>query len=161
MLRFGPSTAVLVLLLVVAPALAVDEGPLPVPAPPPSPRSAVVSPEQRYNEGLTLAKRRDWRGAEAAYRDALRARPSLAEAWNGLGYALRNQGKYEESVRAYHEALRLRPTYPEALEYLGEAYVQMGHLHEARRLLERLRELNAPEAEDLAQAIAGHPDARR
>ncbi|HZA50044.1 MAG TPA: tetratricopeptide repeat protein, partial [Myxococcaceae bacterium] len=46
------------------------------------------------------------RGAETAYREALRARPSLAEAWNGLGYALRNQGKYDESVRAYHEALR-------------------------------------------------------
>jgi len=109
----------------------------------------------RFNEGLALARRRDWRAAEAAYRDALRARPTLAEAWNGLGYALRNQGKYEDSVRAYHEALRLRPAYPEALEYLGEAYVQMGRLEEARRLLDRLRELNAPEAEDLARAIAG------
>jgi tetratricopeptide (TPR) repeat protein len=143
----------LVVVLLVAPVFAVDDAPLPVPAAPPASPPA-VSPERRFNEGLALAKRRDWRGAEAAYRDALRARPTLAEAWNGLGYALRNQGKYEESVRAYHEALRLRPAYPAALEYLGEAYVQMGRLEEARRLLERLRELNAPEAEDLARAIA-------
>ncbi len=146
----------LLLLAFAAPAAAVDDGPLTVPAAPAVPAPG-VSPERRYNEGLALAKRRDWRGAEAAYRDALRARPTLAEAWNGLGYALRNQGKYEESVRAYYEALRLRPVYPEALEYLGEAYVQMGRIDEARRLLERLRELGAPEAEDLAQAIAGAP----
>ena len=146
----------LLLLAFAAPAAAVDDGPLTAPAAPAVPAPA-VSPERRYNEGLALAKRRDWRGAETAYRDALRARPTLAEAWNGLGYALRNQGKYEESVRAYYEALRLRPAYPEALEYLGEAYVQMGRIDEARRLLERLLELGAPEAEDLAQAIAGAP----
>ena len=146
------SATLVALLLLAASARAVEEGPLAEPAAP-APPAAAVSPERRYNEGLAMAKRRDWRGAEAAYRDALRARPTLAEGWNGLGYALRNQGKYEESVRAYHEALRLRPDYPEALEYLGEAYVQMGRLDEARRLLQRLRELKAPEAEDLARAI--------
>jgi len=35
--------------------------------------------------------------------------------------------------------------------------VQMGRVDEARRLLERLRELGAPEAEDLAQVIADAP----
>lgn len=156
MLGFRWSTGLLVLslavLLVSVPARAVDDEPLPIPATPPPPPA--VSPELRYNQGLALAKAEDWRGAEAAYRDALRARPTLAEAWNGLGYALRNQGRYEDSVRAYQEALRLRPDYPAALEYLGEAYVQMGRLEEARRLLDRLRELSAPEAEDLARAIA-------
>ena len=98
---------VLVLLAIAAPAVAVDDGPVREPAaPPPAP---AVSPERRYNEGLALARSKDWRGAEVAYRDALRARPAFAEAWNGLGYALRNQGKYDDSVRAYGEALRLRP----------------------------------------------------
>jgi Flp pilus assembly protein TadD len=141
----------LVVLALVGPAAAVDDGPVPEPAAPTAP--STVSPERRYNEGLALARQRDWRGAEGAYRDALRARPTLAEAWNGLGYALRHQARYEESVRAYQEALRLRPVYPEALEYLGEAYVQMGRMADARRLLQRLRELGAPEAEDLARAI--------
>lgn len=30
----------------------------------------------------------------------------------GLGYALRNQGKYPDSIKAYDEALRLRPDFP-------------------------------------------------
>jgi Flp pilus assembly protein TadD len=152
-------TSLVVVLALASPAAAVDEGPLPAPVAP-VPSATSISPEQRHNEGLALARRRDWRGAETAYREALRARPSLAEAWNGLGYALRNQGKYDESVRAYHEALRLRPDYPEALEYLGEAYVKMGRLEDARRLLDRLRQLDAPEAEDLARAIDGASSSR-
>ena len=84
----------------------------------------------------------------------MRGAPTLAPAWNGLGYTLRQQGKYEESIRAYYEALRLRPGYPEALEYLGEAYVQMGRLDDARKLLEQLRAQGAKEADDLARAIA-------
>ena len=147
-------TSLALVLMLASRAGAVDEDPLPEPASPPPPTSSII-PEQRHNEGLAMAKRRDWRGAETAYRDALRAKPTLAEAWNGLGYALRNQEKYEESLRAYHEALRLRPDYPEALEYLGEAYVKLGRLDDARRLLERLRQLGAPEAEDLARAITG------
>lgn len=148
-----PLIALVLGLGVISPATAADDAPLPVPPAAPS-ATAAVPAEQRYNDGLALTKRRDWRGAETAYRDALRGKPALAEAWNGLGYALRNQGKYDESLRAYYEALRLRPDYPEALEYLGEAYVRLGRLDDARRLLDRLRQLGAPEAEDLARAIA-------
>jgi Flp pilus assembly protein TadD len=141
-------------LLLVSAAGAVDEGPLPTPAAPAT-AAPTVSPELRYNQGLALTRQRDWRGAELAYREALRGRATLAEAWNGLGYVLRQQGKYEEALRAYGEALRLRPDYPQAMEYLGEAYVKMGRLDDARKLLDRLRQLKAPEAEDLARALAG------
>jgi tetratricopeptide (TPR) repeat protein len=82
---------------------AVDDGPVTVPAPGPGATPA-QPPEARYNEGFAHAKRRDWKAAEAAYRDALRGRAAFPEAWNGLGYVLRHQGRYEESVRAYHEA---------------------------------------------------------
>jgi tetratricopeptide (TPR) repeat protein len=133
---------------------AVDDGPVTVPAPRPGARGT-APPEARYNEGLAQAKRRDWKAAEAAYRDALRGRAAFPEAWNGLGYVLRHQGRYEESVRAYQEALRLKPDYPAALEYLGEAYVKMGRIDDARALLEKLRTLDAPEATDLARAIDG------
>jgi tetratricopeptide (TPR) repeat protein len=79
------------------------------------------------------------------------------EAWNELGYAFRNQARYPESLDAYHEALRLRPDFPEALEYLGEAYVKMGRLDEARRVLERLRPLDAERARELAEEITKGP----
>ncbi len=74
----------------------------------------------------------------------LALRAAFPEAWNELGYALRNQGRYAESLDAYDEALRLRPDFPEALEYLGEAYVKMGRLDDARRVLERLRVARPP-----------------
>ena len=79
--------------------------------------------------------------------------PVFPEAWNELGFALRNQGRYPESLQAYDEALRLRPNYPEALEYLGEAYVKLGQLDDARRVLDRLRPLDAGRARELAEVI--------
>ena len=143
--------ALLLLMLAPAQALAADTGPVAEPrVSPPAPPSA----EARYNQGVALAQKKDWRQAEAAYSDATRLRPTFAEAWNGLGFALRNQGRYDESIRAYQEALRLRPNFPQALEYLGHAYVQMGRIEDAKAVLGRLRSLDPREADELAQAIA-------
>ena len=145
--------ALFLLLLAPEPALAADTGP--VDEPKVSPRApSPPSAEARYNAGAVWAKKKDWRQAEVAYADATRLRPAFPEAWNGLGFALRNQGRYDESIRAYQEALRLRPNFPQALEYLGHAYVQMGRLEEAKAVLGRLRSLDPREADELAQAIA-------
>jgi len=111
------------------------------------------SPESKFNDGLALAEKKDWRAAEAAFREAVRLKAAFPEAWNGLGHALRNQKRFDESIRSYEEALRLRPAYPQALEYLGEAYIQMGRLDEAKKLVERLRPLDADEADELEGAI--------
>ncbi|HYE92605.1 MAG TPA: tetratricopeptide repeat protein [Terriglobales bacterium] len=132
---------------------AVDSGPVAAP-PTRTTAPAAPAPETLYNEGHELARKQDWKAAEAAYRDALHGRAAFPEAWNGLGYVLRHQGRYDESVRAYQEALRLRPDYAAALEYLGEAYVKLGRMEDARGLLERLRALNAPEAVELAKSIS-------
>jgi tetratricopeptide (TPR) repeat protein len=112
-----------------------------------------VTGEAKYNEGLAYTRAQDWQRAEAAYRDAIRLKPALPEAWNELGHALKNQDRFDESIRAYEEALRLRPHYPQALEYLGEAYVRTGHIDKARALLARLQPLDARLAERLEGAI--------
>jgi len=96
---------------------------------------------------------KDWKTADDAFRRAIALRADFADAWNELGYALRNQGRYPESLKAYDEALRLRPNFPEALEYLGEAYVKMGRVDDARRVLDRLRPLDQHRAQELAEAI--------
>jgi len=111
------------------------------------------SAESEYNRGVRARVAKDWSVAVAAFRDAINARAAFPEAWNELGYALRHQGRYAESLQAYDEALRLRPNFPEALEYQGEAYVQMGRLDDARRVLERLSALDAERARELAEAI--------
>jgi tetratricopeptide (TPR) repeat protein len=122
--------------------------------PPPARPAATPAAEQEYGRGIAARNAKDWPAAAGAFRKALDLRPAYPEAWNELGYALRNQGKYAESLKAYDEALRLRPDYPEALEYLGEAYVKLGRLDDARRVLERLRPLDAGMARELAEAIA-------
>ena len=141
---------VLLWLLLIAAPVAADM----TPAPPPSRMPPAPSAEQEYGRGVTATKAKEWSVAAAAFAKAVEMKPAYPEAWNGLGYALRNQGKYPESIEAYDEALRLRPDYPEALEYLGEAYVKMGRLDDARRVLDRLKPLDASRARELSETIA-------
>jgi len=114
---------------------------------------ATATPSTEYQRGVRARVLKDWPAAEAAFRQAIVQRPDFADAWNELGYALRHQRRYGESVNAYLEALRLRPNFPEALEYLGEAYVEMGRLDDARRVLGRLRVVDTARADELAEAI--------
>jgi tetratricopeptide (TPR) repeat protein len=113
----------------------------------------VADAEREYDRGVRARVAQDWTAAAAAFRRAVGLRPAFPEAWNELGFALRNQGRYAESLAAYDEALRQRPEFPEALEYLGEAYVKLGRLDDARRVLDRLRPLDAARAADLAEEI--------
>ena len=104
-------------------------------------------PRRPEEEGLAA-------GAVQAYEAAVKEREAFPEAWNGLGFSLRQQGKYRRRrSRAYDRALKLRPDYAEALEYLGEAYVKMGKLDEARAVLGRLEPLDKKEAAELRAAI--------
>lgn len=114
---------------------------------------AAPTAESEYNRGMRARTVQDWKTAEAAFRRAIALRANFPDAWNELGYALRNQGRYPESLQAYDQALQLRPEFPEALEYLGEAYVKLGRLDDARRILERLRPLDGGRARELAEVI--------
>ena len=125
------------------------DGPSPTAPPPSVPASA----ERHFQEGLDAQKKKDWRRAAQAYEAAIKQREAFPEAWNGLGYSLRQQGKYPDAIKAYDRALKLRPDYAEALEYLGEAYVKMGKLDDARAVLGRLDPLDKKEAAELRAAI--------
>ncbi len=137
--------------------MALAIAPVPVTAEPSSPAvesrrqsPAETSAQSEYNRGVRARVSKDWPAAVGAFRHAVDLRPDYADAWNELGYALRNMGRYEESLDAYDVALRLRPKFPEALEYLGEAYVKLGRLDDARRVLDRLRPLDRKRAAELA-----------
>jgi cytochrome c-type biogenesis protein CcmH/NrfG len=117
------------------------------------PVTTAPSADSEFNRGVRARLAQDWPTAVDAFRGAIAQRAEFAEAWNELGFALRNQGRYTESLQAYDEALRLRPNFPEALEYLGEAYVKLGRFEDARRVLERLRPLDAGRAQELAEVI--------
>src|SRR5262249_60508395 len=82
-------------------AAAVDDPPLRQP-------EDVGGAPARFNEGRALAERRDWTAAEKKYREAIELDPALPEPWNGLGYALRPQGRWGGSGNGYLGGSRVR-----------------------------------------------------
>jgi len=109
--------------------------------------------DAHYTAGLEAKEAKRFGAAVDSFRRAVEGRPDFPEAWNELGFALRQTGKYEDALKAYDRALKLRPNFPEALEYLGEAYAKLGRLDDARAVLERLRRLDAARAQELDEAI--------
>src|SRR5262249_17934790 len=76
--------------------------------------SAVRTAEAEYSRGIAAKRATNWGAAAVAFQHAVDLKPNYPEAWNELGFALRNQGKYPDSLKAYDQALRLRPDFPEA-----------------------------------------------
>jgi tetratricopeptide (TPR) repeat protein len=151
-----PAILTAILVAALAPALAHGEPTSPAVEQRRQPPAA-ASAQSEYERGVRARIAKDWTTAVEAFLRAVTEDTAFPEAWNELGFALRNQGRYTESLAAYDEALRLRPEYPEALEYLGEAYVKLGRMDDARRVLDRLRVLDPPRADELAEEIAKGP----
>ena len=74
--------------------------------------------------------------AAAAYTDALRADPTLAQAHNGLGAALAMLGEHDRALTEYTEALRLKPDLPTAHLNIAVLQIKDGRLADARQHLE-------------------------
>ena len=100
---------------------------------------------------------KDWAAALAVLEPYTVANPRNADGFNLLGYSLRNQKKYDESLVAYKQALALNPKHKGAHEYIGEAYIQMGQLDKAKEhlaILDKLCWFSCEEYRDLKKAIA-------
>jgi len=100
---------------------------------------------------------KDWVAALAVLEPYTVANPRNADGFNLLGYSLRKQKKYDESLVAYKQALTLNPKHKGAHEYIGEAYIQMGQLDKAKEhlaILDKLCFFSCEEYRDLKKAIA-------
>lgn len=91
--------------------------------------------------------------ARGLFEEATKAAPTMAEAWNGLGYASRKTGDYLAALAAYDEALELRPGYPEATEYRAEAYLALGRIDAAKQAYLELFASNRAIADQLLAAM--------
>ena len=80
------------------------------------------NPDALYVLGIAYGKLDRHDDAIAAYREALRINPELAEAWNNLGVAYSNINHYDDAVAALREALRINPEDAEAWNNLGATY---------------------------------------
>jgi len=98
--------------------------------------------------GWTLVLDGNYRGAEAAYRQALRQNAKSATAYLGLGMALSLQGDRQRAISAYEKAVNLQPNYAAALVHLGYAYAEEEtngqNIAKARRLFQQASKLGDP-----------------
>ena len=79
---------------------------------------------------LLLALRRPADG-EAALRKAIALEPAVADGYNNLGNALKDQKRFEEARDAYEQAIRRNQDYPEAWNNLAITLQELGHFTEA------------------------------
>ena len=110
-----------------------------------------------FDVGVEAIKVRDWQQAVNHLELAVKNEPTNADARNLLGYAYRNQRKFDLAFREYGEALKLDPQHKGAHEYIGEAYVLTGNKAKAQEhlaALERICGKGCEEYQDLSRAIA-------
>ena len=69
--------------------------------------------------------------AERQFRDVVRVRPDLSEAWAQLGFTLLTRGQVGEAAQALGEATRLNPRDPVALGGLALCEAQLGRRTDA------------------------------
>lgn len=100
---------------------------------------------ERQQSGWALWQERRFAEAERAFAEAVKLDPSLANAWNGLGWSRFNAGQTEPAIEAFKQAVELQPDHPAALNGLGQAYQAMGDLDESEKWL-LLAAPNAPAA---------------
>lgn len=119
-----------------------------------------MAPADAVQTGLLDARQaiqaKDWKGAEAALRRVLKEAPRHADALNLLGFSLRWQERYEESLAAYQQAFAVEPDHLGAHEYIARTYLKLGRVADAERHLTRLRQLckDCEQAKALEQAVA-------
>ena len=85
-----------------------------------------------FQQGALLEKRKDYTGAEAAFRAALAKDPDHAPTLNYLGYMLaEHTGRLDEAVSLVQQALKVDPDNGSYLDSLGWALVQQKKYDEA------------------------------
>ena len=110
-----------------------------------------------FDMGSDAIRSRDWTRAVHHLEIVARSELANADVQNLLGYAYRNQRRFDLAFKHYGEALRLDPTHRGAHEYIGEAYVLVGDKPKAQEhlaALERICGKTCEEYRDLAKALA-------
>jgi tetratricopeptide (TPR) repeat protein len=124
-------------------------------------KSAEGSPDPGKKAQAAREAQDKYTEARKQFEQAVQTDPSIAEAWNYLGYTNRKLGSYDQALAAYQKALALKPGYPDALEYRGEAYLGMSHLPDAKQAYLDLYGTNREQAQKLLNAMHAWVAAQR
>jgi tetratricopeptide (TPR) repeat protein len=94
-----------------------------------------------FQRGALLEQRKDYAGAEAAFREVLARDPLHAPALNYLGYMLAERGeRLDEAVSLVERALAVDPDNGAYLDSLGWAFYKQKQVEKAEPLLRRAAE---------------------
>ena len=88
-----------------------------------------------HNAAVTYFDRKDFKGAAAMARRAIKADPRHAGAHYMLGSSLLALKQWEEAKQSLLEAVRIQPQYPQALGNLAVAHYELGETAQALGLL--------------------------
>lgn len=79
-----------------------------------------------FSDGVTAAKAKNWRQAEASFRKSIEADPANAYAYYNLGTSLAAQQKETEAIWALEKSLKLDPKLKAARNNIQYCYTQLG-----------------------------------
>ena len=128
----------------------------PVAADPPRSSEPAVQEDAKYAEGVAAVKRRDYPTAIRCFEDVVARDDRNANAYNWLGYSIRQSGDATRSILVYEKALAIDPKHKGAHEYIGEAFLVLGNLAKAKEhlaILDKLCFLPCEEYSDLKKAV--------
>ncbi|MDR0537852.1 MAG: TonB family protein [Tannerellaceae bacterium] len=84
--------------------------------------TASAQGSDHFSLGEAYYNRGNYRLAANAFKLAVEADPSDAEAYFSMGNTYRRQGSYSQAVSAYRKAIQAAPTFARAYNNLGDAY---------------------------------------
>ena len=88
---------------------------------------------EKKQEKLLKKAQKEYARAQSRFEKTIEKLPGAFEAYSDLGFVLRKQGHYDESLAAYNQALSLNPEYLPAIEYRGEAFLGLNRLDDAKQ----------------------------
>lgn len=127
------------------------------------PSTAAKAADPNFAEGKKAIDAKDWPRAADLFQKVVAKDEKNADAFNWLGYALRNQGDYPKAFAAYEKALSIDPRHKGAHEYIGEAYLKVDNVAKAEEHLKRLDSIctfGCAELTELKTKIAAYKAAK-
>lgn len=84
-----------------------------------------------YLNGAANLRIGQFNQAILSYQNAVKIKPNYAEAFNGIGLALKNKGYPDEALSSYKKAINIKSDYAEAFNNIGNAFNEIGDLENA------------------------------
>jgi len=82
--------------------------------------------DAQFALGWCYGKSHDLEKSVAAYQEVVKLRAGDARAWNNLGVALDDLGRFSDAVAAYDKAIAAKPQYASAMNNRGVSLEKMG-----------------------------------